>query len=40
MFYVHLLLAQNTIPDVELTDGSHEGFNGVEALTPLVLVLT
>lgn len=37
---MNLLLCQNTIPDVELTDGSHKGLNRVEALAPLVLVLT
>lgn len=40
IFYVYLLLCENAIPDVELTDGSNKGFDRVEALTPLVLVLT
>lgn len=38
--HIYLLLRENTIPNVELTDGANKGFDRVEALAPLVLVLT
>ncbi|TNN72003.1 hypothetical protein EYF80_017791 [Liparis tanakae] len=39
--YRHItLLCENTIPDVELAHGADEGFHRVEALAPLILVLT
>lgn len=37
---VYLLWCENTIPDVELAEGADEGFDRVEALPPLILVLT
>lgn len=37
---IYLLRCKNTIPDVELADGADKGFDRVEALTPLILVLT
>lgn len=40
IFHVYLLRCENTIPDVELADGANKGLNRVEALAPLVLVLT
>lgn len=36
---INLLLCENTIPNVKLADGAYKGFNGVEAFTPLILVL-
>lgn len=37
---MYLLRCENTIPDVELADRADEGFYRVEALAPLILVLT
>lgn len=34
-----MLWVENPVPDVELAEGPDEGLHGVEALTPLVLVL-
>ena len=36
---IYLLWVQNSVPDVELAEGPHEGLHGVKAFTPLVLVL-
>lgn len=37
---IYLLRCENTIPDVELAHGADKGFDRVEALAPLILVLT
>ncbi|CAG5959827.1 unnamed protein product [Menidia menidia] len=38
--FLYLLWCEDPVPDVELADGPHKGLHRVEALAPLVLLLT